>query len=228
MKSNYSFITRIYDPIFYLALQPIRIAVMNELLKYQEKVILDLCCGTGNQLKLLSKHGFKNLYGLDRSDSMLEMVRRSDPLIKIYNENATKTSFNHASFDVVIISFALHEKDRNTQQALVDEAHRIIKTDGVMLVVDYVFDNQTTKLGRMLISIIERIAGGEHYRNFKSYLQNNGLLSLIKKDQFKLIKYSRMPFGAVTISIYQSDKGSGTLSKENATGRKPMLRLRTS
>jgi len=56
-----------------------------------------------------------------------------------------------------------------------------------MLVIDYVFDNKTTKFGRILISIIERIAGREHYRNFKSFIQNKGLLSLIKKDKFKLI-----------------------------------------
>ncbi len=202
MKSNYGFTAKIYDPIFYLALKPIRIAVMNELLKYKEKIILDLCCGTGNQIKLLSKHGFRNLYCLDISDSMLEIAKRSDSSIKIYNEDATKTSFNNASFDVVIISFAIHEKDRNTQQALIDEAYRIIKKDGFMLVVDYVFDNKTTKFGKILISIIEGIAGREHYINFKNYIQNEGLLSLIKKDKFKLIKYNRMLSGAVTISIY--------------------------
>ena len=202
MKSNNGFIARIYDPIFYLALKPIRIAVMNELLKYKGKVILDLCCGTGDQFKLLSKHGFKNLYCLDISDSMLEIAKRSDNSIKIYNEDATKTSFGDASFDVVIISFAIHEKDRNTQQALINEAYRVIKKDGLMLVVDYVFDNKTTKFSRILISIIERIAGGEHYRNFKNYIQNKGLSSLIKKDKFKLIKCNRMSFGAVTISIY--------------------------
>ena len=203
MKSNYGFTAKIYDPIFYLPLKSIRIAVMNELLKHKEKIILDLCCGTGNQFKLLSKHGFKNLHCLDISDSMLEIAKRSDSSIKIYNEDATKTSFNDASFDVVIISFAIHEKDRNTQQALIDEAYRIIKKDGFMLVVDYVFDNKTTKFGRIVISIIERIAGREHYINFKSYIQNDGLLSLIEKDKFKLIKYNRMSFGAVTISIYQ-------------------------
>jgi len=203
MKSNYGFTAKIYDPIFYLPLKSIRIAVMNELLKYKEKVILDLCCGTGNQLNLLSKHGFRNLYCLDISDSMLEIVKRSNSSIKIYNENAIKTSFNNASFDVVIISFAIHEKDRNTQQALIDETYRIIKKDGFMLVVDYVFDNKTTKFGRIVINIIERIAGGEHYINFKSYIQNDGLLSLIEKDKFKLIKYNRMSFGAVTISTYQ-------------------------
>lgn len=202
MKSNYNLMAKIYDPIFYLALKPIRIAVMNELLKYKEKIILDLCCGTGNQFKLLSKHGFKNLYCLDISDSMLEIAKRTDSSIKIYNEDTTKTSFDDASFDVVIISFAIHEKDRNTQQALINEAYRIIKKDGLMLVVDYVFDNKTTKFSRILISIIERIAGGEHYRNFKNYIQNKGLSSLIKKDKFKLIKCNRMSSGAVTISIY--------------------------
>jgi len=203
MKSNYGFTAKIYDPIFYLALKPIRIAVMNELLKYKEKIILDLCCGTGNQIKLLSKHGFKNLYCLDISTSMLEIAKRSDSSIKIYNEDATKTNFDNASFDIVIISFAIHEKDRNTQQALINEAHRIIKKDGFMLVVDYVSDNKTTKFGRILISTIERIAGGEHFRNFKSYIQNKGLSNLIKKDKFKLIKYNRMSSGAVTISTYQ-------------------------
>jgi len=203
MKSNYGFIAKIYDPIFYLALKPIRIAVMNELLKYKEKIILDLCCGTGNQIKLLSKHGFRNLYCLDISDSMLEIAKRSDSFIKIYNEDATKTNFDNATFDVVILSFAIHEKDRNTQQALINEAYRIIKKDGLMLVVDYVFDNKTTKFGRILIRIIERMAGREHDRNFKNYIQNKGLSSLIKKDKFKLIKYNRMSSGAVTISIYQ-------------------------
>jgi len=203
MKSNHGFMARIYDPIFYLALKPIRIAVMNELLEYKDKIILDLCCGTGNQVKLLSKHGFNNLSCLDISDSMLEIAKRGDSSIKIYKEDATKTNFGYASFDLVMISFAIHEKDRNTQRALMNEAYRIIKEDGFLLVVDYVFDNKTTKFSQILIRLIERIAGGEHDRNFKNYIQNKGLSSLIKKDKFKLVKCHRMSSGAVTISIYQ-------------------------
>ncbi len=203
IKSNYGFIAQIYDPIFYLALKPVRIAVMNELLKYKDKTILDLCCGTGNQIKLLSKHGFSNLSCLDISDSMLEIAKRSDSSIKIYKEDATKTNFDDASFDGVMISFAIHEKDRNTQQVLINEAYRIIKKDGFMLVVDYMFDNKTTKFGKILIRLIERIAGGEHDRNFKNYIQKEGLSSLIEKNKFKLIKCNRMSSGAVAISMYQ-------------------------
>ena len=203
MKSHYSFMAKMYDPIFYLALKPIRIAVMNELLEYKDKIILDLCCGTGNQVKLLSKHGFSNLSCLDISDSMLEIAKRGDSSIKIYKEDATKTNFDHALFDLVMISFAIHEKDRNTQQALMNEAYRIIKEDGFLLVVDYVFDNETTKFGQILVRLIEGIAGGEHNRNFQNYIQYKGLSSLIKKDKFKLVKCNRMSSGAVTISIYQ-------------------------
>ncbi len=203
MKSEYDFIAKIYDPVLYLVLKPIRIAVMKLLLKYKEKSILDLCCGTGNQLKLLSRNGFKDLHCLDISNPMLEIARKNDYRIKIYNEDATKTNFENESFDIVIISFALHEKDRSTQESFIHEAHRLIKKDGLILIVDYNFDNKTPKLVKIGISIIERIAGKEHYNNFKGYIRNNGLLSLINKDKFKLIKAHKRLFNGVVMSMYQ-------------------------
>ena len=203
MKSEYDFIAKIYDPVLYLVLKPTRIAVMKLLLKYKEKSILDLCCGTGNQLKLLSRNGFKDLHCLDISNPMLEIARKNDYRIKIYNEDATKTNFENESFDIVIISFALHEKDRSTQESFIHEAHRLIKKDGFILVVDYNFDNKTPKLVKIGISIIERIAGKEHYNNFKGYIRNNGLLSLINKDKFKLIKAHKRLFSGVIMSMYQ-------------------------
>ncbi|MBW1938960.1 MAG: class I SAM-dependent methyltransferase [Deltaproteobacteria bacterium] len=203
MKSEYDFIAKIYDPVLYLVLKPIRIAVMNVLLGYKEKSILDLCCGTGNQLKLLSKNGFKDLHCLDISNSMLEIARKNDSRIKIYNEDATKTYFKNESFDIVIISFALHEKDRITQKSFINEAHRLIKRDGFILIVDYNFDNKTAKLIKIGISIIERIAGKEHYDNFRGYIRNNGLLSLINKDKFTLIKAHKRLFNGVVMSMYQ-------------------------
>jgi len=203
MKISHDFTAKIYDPVLYLALKPIRIGVIHELLGYKEKAILDLCCGTGSQLKLLSKYGFKNLHCLDISDSMLNIAKKNNFPIKIYREDATKTGFKNEAFDIVIVSFALHEKDRITQEALIDEAHRIIKINGLMLAVDYAFDNKAAKYSKTLINIIERIAGGEHYRNFKNYIQNNGLSSLIKKEKFKLVKHRRISSGAVAISLYR-------------------------
>ena len=201
MMINDDIIAKIYDPFLYLALKSIRIAVMNELLKYKDKTILDLCCGTGNQLKLLSKHGFKNLHCLDISNSMLEIARKHCYHINIYNEDATKTSFITGSIDIAIISFALHEKDRTDQVSILNEAHRLIKEDGFILVVDYNVSDKIPGPVKTVINIIERIAGKEHYHNFKSYLRNSGLSSLINKDRFKLVNYKRKLFNAVAIGI---------------------------
>ena len=203
MKADYDFSVSIYDSVLYLVIHPIRLAVMDELSQYKDSMILDLCCGTGNQLKLLSKNGFKNLHCLDLSEAMLKIAKKGGHPIKIYTEDATNTSFDDAVFDIVMISFAIHEKDRKTQEKLVEEAHRLVKKEGFILIVDYAFDDETTKIGKMSIDLIERLVGGEHYRNFKGYIENNGLDSLIKADKFELIKDKRRTFNGVTISTYR-------------------------
>jgi len=203
MKINSNFIAMIYDPIFYFALRPIRLKVMYELIEYKGKDILDLCCGTGNQLKILSKNGFEHLYCLDNSRAMLNRARKKQFNINAYHEDATRTHLRDNSFDVIIVSFALHEKDRKTEEALLKEAHRIIKTNGLLLIVDYIFDTQSSGFTKMLINLIERIAGGEHFINFKSYMKNHGISSLIKEEKFKLIKHCRMTSGTVILALYK-------------------------
>jgi len=167
MNEDYNFSAYIYDPMLYLVLRPIRKVVLNELMEHKDKAILDLCCGTGNQLKFLSKNGFSNLHCLDLSEAML------------------------------------HEKDRETQESMLDEAYRLLKEDAFILIVDFVFDDKTKKMGSLGIRLIEKMAGGEHYSNFKKYIQNNGLASLMKEDKFKFIKNHRMAFNGVTVSKYQ-------------------------
>ncbi|MCD6425192.1 MAG: class I SAM-dependent methyltransferase [Anaerolineales bacterium] len=203
MNEDYNFSAYIYDPMLYLVLRPVRKVVLNELMEHKDKAILDLCCGTGNQLKFLSKNGFSNLHCLDLSEAMLRVAQQGNFPIKIYHQDAAKTNFEDAVFDVVMLSFAVHEKDRETQESMLDEAYRLLKEDAFILIVDFVFDDKTKKMGSLGIRLIEKMAGGEHYSNFKKYIQNNGLASLVKEDKFKFIKNHRMAFNGVTVSKYQ-------------------------
>lgn len=203
---NYSDrVAKIYDPLLYLAFKQIRIAVMKALLKYKDKPILDLCCGTGDQLKFLSKNGFRNLHGLDISDSMLKIARKGNCPIKIYTEDATKTGLKSGSVTVIIISLAIHEKDRNTQENMVSEAHRMMKKNGLLLIVDFVFDERTLLPAKLGIVLIERMAGKAHYRNFRSYIKNDGLSSLLKPEKFEFIKSERKLFNGLSISLYKKN-----------------------
>ncbi|MCK5772900.1 MAG: class I SAM-dependent methyltransferase [Thermoplasmata archaeon] len=203
MKKEYGFTAKIYDPMLYLALNPIRKAVLKELIDHRESRILDLCCGTGNQLKMLSRNGFKSLHCLDLSESMLEVARRGDHSINVHREDAARTGFGDGEFDVVILSFALHEKDRKTQLEIIQEAHRILGDDGTLLVVDFIFDERTSGPGRFGATMIERMAGGEHYRNFKGYKQSGGLSEIIGEKMFRHANSIRRAYGAVTISTYR-------------------------
>ncbi len=205
MIKEYSFAAKIYDPLLYFFIRPIRIAVIEILDEYREKSILDLCCGTGDQIKLLSKNGFKNLHCLDMSEAMLKVARKNNSQIKFYQEDATKTSFSDESFDLIIISFAIHEKNRITQKNFIKETYRLIKSDGVILVVDYDFNEKTTKLVKIAINIIERIAGKNHFNNFKNYIKNQGLLSLIQANKFKELKNKKKTFKGVSIFLYQKN-----------------------
>ncbi len=203
MDKEYNFAAKLYDPLLYLFLNPIRKAVMDELYEHKDSVIIDLCCGTGNQLKILEKNKFKSLYCLDLSKPMLEIAQKNFSNIKIYNEDATKTPFDDETFDVGIISFAIHEKDRVTQDKLLDEAYRIIKNRGMLLIVDFDLDEETTGIASGFINIIEKMAGGDHYKNFLSYKKNNGLNSLINGEKFELIKKKKRSFNGIAISSYK-------------------------
>ncbi|MBN1348151.1 class I SAM-dependent methyltransferase [candidate division KSB1 bacterium] len=218
MKKEYSIYAKLYDPILYFAIKSIRKAVMHELSEFKDMAIIDICCGTGNQLKLLSKNGFKNLHCLDISESMLDVAQQGDHPIKFYAEDATKMSFENEMFDVAILSFAIHEKDRKTQENLMCEAYRILKNKGIMLVVDYVSDSETAYPGKTAIRLIEWIAGGEHYKNFKNYIENDGLRGLINTEKFKRLSSGRKLFNAIILSIYQkaADDSDGSMPTRQA------------
>jgi ubiquinone/menaquinone biosynthesis C-methylase UbiE len=206
MKKEYNFTAKIYDPMLFLAINRIRKAVMKELIDHKESRILDLCCGTGNQLKMLSKNGFKTLHCLDLSEPMLEIARKGDHSIDIHKQDAAKTGFNDREFDIVMLSFALHEKDRQTQLDILEEVDRILRDNGLLLIVDFAFDKKTRMLGRFGADLIERMAGGEHYRNFNRYKQSGGLPAIIDKNKLRSEKSLRRIFNVVTISTYNKMK----------------------
>ncbi|NQU26865.1 MAG: class I SAM-dependent methyltransferase, partial [Candidatus Marinimicrobia bacterium] len=192
MGDNYSITARLYDPLLYLAMRPIRKAVLRELADNQQDAIVDLCGGTGNQLKLLARNGFTDLHCVDLSPEMLAIAINGENSINIYEEDATTTGFDNGRFDVAIISFALHEKDLTTRENLLTEAFRILKPDGKLLIVDFHFDDQTKLLGRSAIILVEWFAGGDHYRNFKDYISKGGLPNLVDLKKFNCVKATRL------------------------------------
>jgi demethylmenaquinone methyltransferase/2-methoxy-6-polyprenyl-1,4-benzoquinol methylase len=192
MMKNISLNTRFYDPLLGKALKPLREAVLHSLPDNKDIRILDLCCGTGDQLGYFKDAGYINLYGLDLDPGMIAFAKTQSVGIDYIVGDAANTGLPDASFDVITISLALHDKNQALREAILREAARLIRPDGHILAADFAFDDRTTFMGRFLITAVEGFAGGEHYRNFKDYRNRGGMLEILPKNMFVIKEMARV------------------------------------
>ena len=175
---EYQYSAKFYDKLLYPFIRFIRLRVISVVKKYQYKTILDVCCGTGDQLKLLQAHGFKG-EGIDISDAMLSIAQKGEIRANCKHQDAAEMHYEDKKFELVMTTFALHEKDHKTARKIVEEMVRVTAKDGDILIVDYELSEKTSALSKTLIYFIEWLAGGEHYKNFRSYIKKGGLPELL-------------------------------------------------
>jgi len=199
MDTQGAFAAKIYDPILYFVLKNIRRDTIR-LIPNHDARILDLCCGTGDQLKKLSDAGFNNLTGVDLSTEMLKVARKGNKIANLMECDVQHTELPDSSFDVIIISLAVHEKPAQMQKNMLAEADRLLAPDGQLILVDFSWDDQAKMISKIAAAVIERMAGAEHYRNFKAYVNKGGMAPVIQ-SRFKIQKQIRYAQGVISIWI---------------------------
>lgn len=199
MDTQGALAAKIYDPILYFALKNIRQDIIR-LIPDHDARILDLCCGTGDQLKKLSDAGFSNLTGMDLSTEMLKVARKGNKIANLLECDVQHTRLPGASFDIIIISLAVHEKPAQMQNNMLAEAKRLLAPDGQLILVDFSLDDQARMISKITATTIERLAGEAHYRNFKTYVNKGGMVPLIQ-GRFKIWQQIRHAQGVISIWI---------------------------
>jgi demethylmenaquinone methyltransferase/2-methoxy-6-polyprenyl-1,4-benzoquinol methylase len=105
--------------------------------------ILDLCAGTASSAILVAKHSKSNsVVGIDMSEHMLKIgtdkiARTPVKNLHLQYMDATCTDFPDNRFDIIMVSFALHEMDTELLQKVLAEVNRLLKSDGLFLVLDF-------------------------------------------------------------------------------------------
>lgn len=138
-----------YDAVTQYVLPPNEGWVRKELverIRCQPRRILDLGCGTGSTTLLLKKaFPQAEVIGLDLSPYMLvvaeDKARQADVLIQLKQGNAEQTGFADASFDLVTASLLFHETPPLVSCNILQEAFRLLKPGGEVLILD---GNQST------------------------------------------------------------------------------------
>ena len=196
MVESGTFYSTVIDPI----LAPMRKRVNVEI-NPGEKVI-DIACGTGAQLFEISRIA-SYVTGVDLSKSMIQYAQNICVKQKIANVefivcDATNLSVLHEkSFDVVIMTMALHQFDPNLHSVILSEMKRVANR---IIIVDYAVPLPKNYAG-IGSRVAEFLAGREHNRNFKQFYQLGGLNTILPSNNFVIQKSVLFGKGAFQLVV---------------------------
>lgn len=145
--------------------------------------VLDVACGIGTLSLMVAKLSGTLVTGIDIESEKIELAKKY-ALMGGYNRanfivmDATDLSpFGEKEFDTGLISMAMHQFTPAEGKKVLWEMKRVCSK---IIVVDYAWPIKPG-FPKWLTQTIEWIAGGEHYRNFKQYMKNGGIDSLLSE-----------------------------------------------
>ena len=144
---------------------------------------LDVCCGTGSQLRGHAPDLV--VCGLDKSAGLVRYAAARAPGLPFVCGDAARLPFKDGAFRAVSVSFGLHDKSPDLRRAMMAEARRVLASGGRFIAVD--FENPwsfKSKVGALAVRAVERLAGGEHYRNGRDFLKRGGLRAFLRESGF--------------------------------------------
>ncbi|MBW1746804.1 MAG: class I SAM-dependent methyltransferase [Deltaproteobacteria bacterium] len=182
----YSIGSNAYDFLIEPFLARIKLLTVSIILKRFNKSrdvrILEVACGTGTLSHLLAKKGF-NVLALDNSYSMIRQTYNkihdsSSSRVTAIHGDASTMPFYSESFDAVIMQLGLHEMENKIRMNSGREIIRVAKKDAVFVLFDFAPTNKWS-YSKFILTIIEFIAGTDHYRNGRRFIKDGGILSFL-------------------------------------------------
>jgi 2-polyprenyl-3-methyl-5-hydroxy-6-metoxy-1,4-benzoquinol methylase len=144
-------------------------------IKPQQRII-DVACGTG-ALSLAMALKAKHVIGIDLSEDMIitasrAALKKGMNNVRFELRDASDLSvYKDRQFDVAVTSMTVHQFDAELAVKIVSGMKRLASE---VILADY-NHHMPNGWGRSLAWSIERLAGGNHFSNFRNYMQKGGI-----------------------------------------------------
>ena len=92
----------------------------------KNRSIIEFGCNRANQLKVLERQGFKNLWGIDVNTEAINIAKQNTQL-NVFECSAFDTPFKDKSFDLVFTSGVLIHIAPENLNKILDEMYRVSK-----------------------------------------------------------------------------------------------------
>lgn len=126
----------------------------------QDVEIIDICTGTAaNAITIANRNKNAQIVGIDISQEMLQIaekkvIQNGLNNIKLIKMDASRTTFEDNTFDVIVISLVLHEIPNELAGKILLETKRILKPQGKLLVIEW--EEPQGFFQRVLFSLIKK------------------------------------------------------------------------
>lgn len=111
--------------------------------------ILDYGCGYGRVTAELAQAGFSGVVGVDASEALVSRGLREHPQLDLRVVSAPPLPFPDASFDAcLLVALLTCIPTDSGAEALLGEAHRLLKPGGLLFISDYPLQKDPRNLAR--------------------------------------------------------------------------------
>ena len=201
MNDAYGPWAKLYNPLVEPWLRPLKLQIVGECLKDRLHRVLDVGSGTGTLRSMLQRAGIQAV-GIDLSPGMLGIAAQdlvnSDPLIRGRGE---RLPFYSHSLDGVVLSLMLHENPPLRRKAILEEALRVLGPEGALFILDYHLPSQLRgKAAAKVALAIEWAVGGDHFRNYRLFMQEGALPGLLSSFPHLKIHWHPVFFGSLALA----------------------------
>ena len=206
-NDEYQHIAPHYERLFSRQLLKLRQNICAFIHHSQHKKIIDICCGTGFQLKMLDSSDM-DLVGVDQSSAMLSHAYTSKQ-IRYVQANAAEINFPEKSFDAALICLALHEKRDFDKDILLKKAYGLVREGGHLIIADFCQIPGSIAgyvVGKFIIPIIEKMAGTTHYSNYTDWMSNGALEGALYQFGHRIDIISTHSFGTLMLCAINKEK----------------------
>jgi ubiquinone/menaquinone biosynthesis C-methylase UbiE len=161
--------------------------------------VLDVCVGTAIGSMAVAEANPKNrITGIDLSLDMLALAqekirRRGLRNVSLRQMDAANMQFGESAFDVVMVSFGMHELGEDLMLSVLKEMNRVLRKGGKLLVMDYA--RQGGRWANLFFSLYLRVFEPRHIFRFLEYDWNE----ILSKSGFKIAE-AESSFFAMVIS----------------------------
>lgn len=108
-------------------------STFNQIKRFNTKKVLELGCGTGNNLRFFRDLNFKEIIGVDGSKTAIKLAKKNikSKKIKLIQNDFSKINFKSNYFDLIVDRGSITHNSKKEINQIFDMLHKFLKKDGL-------------------------------------------------------------------------------------------------